>query len=213
MSTLANIDDVKRVMNLAETDDDGSKDAAISGSLDAAESWFLRRSRGQFVATGTSATATFHAVTNDAVLHLPVPGSTITAVRVGSANYLRTLDPLEYMVMDDERVRLRSGFYWPYGQYDDLRGHGVESVERVEVDYEPPAEVAAAVVDGIAHLAASLVLSGGGLDGLQGLTEEKMGDYLYRINALQSTDPTPASHWCDGLKLLRSWTRPHVSVV
>jgi len=217
-ATLASISDVRRVLRITSVD--ANQDAQLTAALDTAEDWFRLRARSRYNVSGPS-TAKFHEVSEHAVLHLPVKNSTVTAVRVGAPGFLRTLDSNEYIVMDDERIRLRSGFYWPTdGQLSVEESRASASntvVEVVEVDYTPPATVPATVRDGIARLAASLWLStGGGELGVSGITKEKIGDYSYEIGLLNvgggnvtgSADDMKA----DAMQLLRPHIGARVSV-
>lgn len=217
-ATLASLSDVRRVLRI--TSEDTERDAQLIAALDEAEDWFRTRARGRYD-IAAPATAKYHEITEHAVLHLPVVGATITAVRVGSPGFLRTLETTEYIVMDDERVRLRAGFYWPYsGQtsLEDERARGSNTVvEVVEIDYTPLTAVSPAIRGGIARLAASLWLStGGGEFGTSGITKEKIGDYSYELgivnvgggNITGSADDVKA----DAMQLLRPFIGARVSV-
>lgn len=209
---LAILDDVKNVLRITTVN--ATRDAQLTKALEQAEAWLKQRFRGNLDFTGTG-TAKFYSVTNNAIIHMPVTLGTVTQVRVGSPGFLRILATNEFFILDNQRIRLRAGFFWPYGQFDDLRSHATEMVEVVEVDYTAAA-IPVNLSGGLARLAASLWLSTPDQEkgGVTGITKERIGDYSYEIttDAGQTAQAGPEDLWSDGVKLLRPWLRSRVSV-
>ena len=94
---------MKRVLRI--TTEDATRDTELTAKLAVAEEWFRIRARGEFDDTAP-ATAQFWSIRYGTVVHLPIPGSTVTAVRAGSATDPSTLGSDSYSVMDDRRVRV-----------------------------------------------------------------------------------------------------------
>lgn len=200
---LAVLADVKRVLRITTVDSD--RDDQLTGALEAADDWFRARARGRFDEVGTG-TAKFHAIRYGSVVHLPVPGSTITAVRAGSATDPTTLGTDQYTTMDDRRVRVGRIDPWPRDprEQEPLSWTERPYYEVVEIDYTAPGTVPKGVRDGIARLAASLWLnSGGGEDGSTAIVSEKIGDYEYKL--AQDSIASSGDLWSDAMKLLRPY--------
>lgn len=206
---LAALSDVKRVLRI--TTEDATRDAELTAKLAVAEEWFRIRSRGEFDETAP-AEAEYYAIRYGSILHLPVPGSTVTAVRAGSATGPATLGSDSYTVMDDRRVRIGRIDPWPRDprEQEPLGWSERPYYEKVEIDYTPPATVSVAVRDGIASIAAAMwKRSGGGETGSQNIKSEKIGDYSYTLESGSQTAGDDL--WRDGLRLLHPFIGPRIS--
>jgi len=205
---LAALSDVKRVLRI--TTEDATRDTELTAKLAVAEEWFRIRARGEFDDTAP-ATAQFWSIRYGTVVHLPIPGSTVTAVRAGSATDPSTLGSDSYSVMDDRRVRVGRIDPWPRDprEQEPLGWAERPYYELVEIDYTPPS-VSVAVRDGIASIAAAMwKRSGGGETGSQNIKSEKIGDYSYTLESGSQTSGEDL--WKDGLRLLHPFIGPRIS--
>lgn len=211
---LSTLDEVKLVLRF--TDRDTNRDSQLQAALDGEQAWFLNRARGTFVTSG-NATARFYDVTADALLELPLPDATVTAVRAGWPGFeLRTLDSSEYVVQDKSRLRLRTGFFWPYSYYENQWSRGGASTSNllgvIEVDYTTPTDLNTAITRGLALLAAGAWLkSNPNINVMQ----ERIGDYEYRTAALAkgaSQSEIADQIRAEGMRMLRPWLGRRVLV-
>lgn len=206
---LAVLADVRRILKLTEVD--ATKDTQLTEALDAVDSWFRVRQRGRFDEI-TPGTAKYYAIRYGTVVHLPVPGSTVSAVRAGSAEGPSTLGSDSYTVMDDRRVRVGRLDPWPRDprEQEPVEWTGRPYYELVEIDYVPPSTVPKGVRDGIAMLAAAQWLrTGGGGDEQDGIVSERIGDYTYTL--AQDQQRTADDLHRDGLKMLRPFVGARIS--
>ena len=206
---LATLTDVRRVLRITTTD--ATRDDQLTEALAVADSWFRARTRNTFDEVAP-ATAKFHVIRYGSIVHVPVPGSTVTAVRAGSAEDPSTLGSDSYVVLDDRRVRVGRVDPWPRDprEQEPLGWSDRPYYELVEIDYTPPSTVSAGVRDGVAHLAAAEWLEqGGGGDEQSNLIQERIGDYEYRLAS--GTESSSEDHRAHGLRMLRPFVGARIS--
>jgi len=208
---LATLTDVRRVLRI--TSDDVLRDAALQAALDAAEEWFRARSGWQYDEDGNG-TAKFFAVPSGGAVRLPVAPATVTAVRVAAAGTPDALWPEMFRELSADGWQLQGGRTLRLRDWRSVPSWGsTYSTWDVEVDYTAPATLSRSVRDGVARLAAADWMStGGGGDSISGVTEEKIGDYSYKIGTTEQGMDDADQLRADGLRLLRPFLGRGVSV-
>lgn len=212
---LATVQDIKRVMLIEDSNQ--ARDAQLAAALEAAESWFLKRSRVQYDASGVQ-TATFFDINEDAAIHLPVEGATIEEVRI--EGYATTVDQWTYD--GEHEIRLR-----PYLLVEPFEGavgrRFLRVLQKVEVDFTATSNVPAAVRDGVARLAGWAWATGPRQGATSGtvtgaIKSENLGGYSYTLETASqiaggSMSGKKDDPLGDALVLLRPFLRkPRVSV-
>jgi hypothetical protein len=209
---LATLTDVRRVLRI--TSDDVLRDAALQAALDAAEEWFRARSGWQYDEDGNG-TAKFFAVPSGGSVRLPLAPATVLAVRIAAAGTPDALWDEQFRELGTDHWQLQGGRTL---RLRDWRSVGITggtySTWDLEVDYTAPTLLSRTVRDGVARLAAADWMgTGGGGDVVTGVTEEKIGDYSYKIGTTSQADVIDAGQLrTDGLRILRPFLGRGVSV-
>ena len=212
---LATVEDVRRMLKIAESSVDDERDRQLASSLEAAESWVHVRLRQRFdQETGDTYSVYDHRETDEILL--PRIGCVVTAVRIALGDELSevptndstTLTTDQYDVIDGmngaRAIRLRAGLL-----YQPFEGATAERMPRVyrkvEIDWEPPTGdlVPAAVRDATALLAAGMWKAAPRLAG--GMKSEKIGDYSYTLDDLRGEEGS--DYWSQAMRMLRPFIR------
>lgn len=206
---LATVDDVKRVLGIA--DDDDSHDTAITAALEAADEYVRRKLRRTY-SSSTPRTEKFFNSRHDGLLFLAEEATSITSVVDRNASDLTYVfdGTNEVRIDEDEGIVYDPRYYTPGGPHQ-------SRFETVTVTYVPRATVPPPIREAVALIAAEFTPDAVTRDAdgniVGRIIQEKIGDYGYMVE----TDSLKAGVKGDRIKkalwLLRPYFRRRIYVV
>lgn len=214
--SLAEVEDVRRVLRIPSSDVNEERDTQLSAALEAAESWVRSRLNQDWDADLGGTQIAYDVRETDDIL-LDHEGCSVTEVRV-------TLDDSSAFLASDSLVLSASQYDLISGRYgartlrlrpslvtQPFEGAIATRLPRtyrtVEIDWEPSLNsVPAAVRDATALLAAGFWKSNPRL--ASGYTSERMGDYSYLVQPPSGgKGGAPSDYWEQAYRMLRPFTR------